>query len=458
MRAWNALECRVDSLGFQALLRIVERSNHTGYPTPYPALAAWDPIGDDAVVRAAWKELPASGGNFGLYIHIPFCPRRCSFCFLPVWAVGRGRGRAAGYLDALELEAGMYGSLLGGARFRSIYIGGGTPSVLDIAEIDRLFACLGRHFRRTAGCQVAMEVNPESFDFRKACRLRDLGVGWLTFGAQTLDDELLKRIGRTHAGGQVLAAYRAARGAGIPGVNIDLLYGLPGQSPGGFLEDVRRVAELRPDQVHLNVYVNAPKTALAKAGNKVSRAQFQAALGVQEQGFRILEKSGYLRLDADSAGLTSDSVNWQGTRAMAEGDSILGLGVVAVSYVRGVFRYVNKKDLGAYVRAVRAGRLPVERGVPLTPRKEMIHFALNSLEHKGELSRSSFMRTFHLPIEREFGAEIEALKAKGVLREGEGAYVLTDHPGGVFEYSRQFYEPAIIQKIASRYRMRTVKG
>ncbi|MDD5656026.1 MAG: radical SAM protein [Elusimicrobia bacterium] len=440
----------MDSRSFQALLRVVERSNHTGYPTPYPALAAWDPVAPGLALRA-WRGMAPEEAGLGLYVHIPFCPKRCAFCFLPVWGVG-DRSRVAGYLDALAREAAIYAEPLRGRRFRSVYIGGGTPSLLDGSELDRLFSTLERCFARTGDCQVAMEANPESLDRAQAGRLKSLGVNWLTLGVQSLEPGVLRASGRPGAGAAA-RAYAAARAAGIPGINVDLLFGLPGQSRSGFLRDVYECASWRPDQIHLNVYVNAPKTALARRGHRVNRVQFQEALRVQAEGFRTLEAAGYARIDADSAGLTPESVNWQGARAMAARDSILGLGIVSVSYVRGALRYVNSASLSSYLGALRAGRLPVERGIALNPRREMINFALQNLEHGGVLHKKRFRKLFGTELRREFAQAIRNLKIKEVLRERRDAYVLTDHPGGVFEYSREFYEPAIIQKIAGRYRL-----
>ncbi|MFA5139129.1 MAG: coproporphyrinogen-III oxidase family protein [Elusimicrobiota bacterium] len=442
----------VDDAVFRRILRISERSNYTGAPNPYPALAAWDILRDDELVRRAWTG--SRGADRGLYVHIPFCRSRCRFCFLPVWGAG-DRGRVERYLRALLREAGIASGLVGKAAFRSVYVGGGTPTLLAPGDLERLFDGLKKAFILAPGCQIALEANPDTLQTALARRLKGLGVNWLTLGVQSLEDAVLKASGRTHTGRQAFAAYRAARAAGVEGINVDLLFGLPGQSPSGFLADVERVAAWRPDQIHLNTYVNAPGTALARSGLRVTRGTFHELLRAQESGFELLFRRGYTRIDADSAGLTADSVNWQGSRALGEGAGILGLGVVAVSYVPGRLRYVNTKDIGIYVDALERGRLPVERGIELSPDREMRHFLLNALEHGGVIRKGDFRRIFGVLAEREFGEELERLKKKGVLREDADSYRLTDHPGGIFEYSRNFYEPGIIEKIANRYRLQT---
>jgi oxygen-independent coproporphyrinogen-3 oxidase len=445
----------VDDAVFRRILRISERSNYTGAPNPYPALAAWDVLSDDSSVRRAWTGV-RPGTDLGLYVHIPFCRARCRFCFLPVWGVG-DRGRVERYLRALLREAGIASGMVGRAAFRSVYVGGGTPTLLSPGDLERLFEGLRRSFELEPDCQIALEANPDALQPALARRLKGLGVNWLTLGVQSTEDAVLKASGRTHTGRQALAAYRAARAAGVEGINVDLLFGLPGQSREGFLADVERVAAWGPDQIHLNTYVNAPRTAMARSGHRVTRGAFQELLRVQESGFEILLRRGYARLDADSAGRTADSVNWQGSRALGEGAGILGLGVVAVSYVPGRLRYVNTKDIGAYAEALERGRLPVERGIELSPGREMRHFLLNALEHEGVIRKKSFRRIFGTPAEREFGGELDRLVKRGVLREDADSYRLTDHPGGVFEYSRHLYEPGIIEKIARRYRLQAAR-
>lgn len=439
----------MDDRVFQAVLRVAERSNYTGYPDQYPAIAAWDPV-EDGDVRRAWRKSLRTPRPLGLYVHIPFCRRKCSFCFLPVWTTG-DRRRVERYLSALRAEAGLYADLFKGRSFRSIYIGGGTPTLLDAGELEELLAGLRESFSFTKGCQIAMEANPDSFDGRKARRLARTGLNWVTLGVQSLDPKVLKASGRTHTPAQARSAFRAARAAGIPGVNVDLLFGLPGQTEAGFLRDAARVASWRPDQIHLNTYVNAPKTALARKGLRVRRERFQDCVLAQAKAFEILEAAGYKRFDADSANLTRGAVNWQGARALEGGASILGLGVVAVSYARGALRCVNAKDIRAYAAAVEAGRLPAERGAALTPRREMIQFILTRLEKGGKLSRSEFLREFKTPLERRFRGALKNLRSKGVLREDGGVYRVTDHPGAAFACSRELYEPEIIEKIVERY-------
>jgi oxygen-independent coproporphyrinogen-3 oxidase len=317
--------------------------------------------------------------------------------------------------------------------------------------LERLLKALRASFSLASRRQIAIEVNPDAIGRDKARLLRELGVDWVTLGAQSLDDAVLKASRRSHRTRQAAAAYRAVREAGIAGDNVDLLFGLPRQTAEGFLRDVATVARWRPEQIHLNIYVNAPKTALAREGFRLTRRGFRDNLAVQEQGFAILENAGYARIDADSAGLTKDCVNRQGAGKSAKRASILGLGVVAVSYARGHFRYVNAQDLRRYIGLLGERRLPVERGLALTPRMEMIDSLLNSLEDGGGISARDFHRDFGAPLEKEFGPELSDLKARGVLAADLRGYRLTGHPGARLECCGSLYQADIAEKIAARY-------
>jgi oxygen-independent coproporphyrinogen-3 oxidase len=433
----------VDSRLFQAVLRAADGANVTGYPNQYPPLAAWDPVRADAAVRSSWRAVRGEAGEIGLYVHVPFCRARCSFCFLPVWSA---RAASVGaYLDALESEAAIAAGLLDGRPLRSVYVGGGTPTMLSESELERVFGALRRLFRFGNPFQFAVEANPESLSLAKARLLRAFGADWVTMGVQSLDANVLRRAGRRHGAAAARAGYDAARAAGVPGVNVDLLFGLPGQSRESFLADVREVAGWGAEQVHLNVYVNAPNTALARRGHRVGRAAFEECLAVQAEGFAALASAGYRRLDADSAGRGPESVNWQGSTAFAEGASILGLGPTAVSYARGRMRYVNAADPESFRRAAAEGRLPVARGTALTPRQERLNLLLRGLERNGRVEENDAA---------EMGDDLRDLEESGALERVSGGWRLGEAESARFDCLRRLYEPEVAEKIAARYGLR----
>ena len=191
--------------------------------------------------------LPAGPARTALYVHVPFCEAKCHYCdFFSVPAQGQDLG---GTLEAILAEA----ELRAPRNPETVFLGGGTPSLLDGRALSRLLDALHEQtgFRDSAH-EVTAECNPESLDRDKAARLLDLGVGRLSIGFQSLSDETLRLFGRVHDVESSFRAYDAARQAGARNVNVDLIYAVPGQSPEDWRRDLERVLALEPD--HLSAY------------------------------------------------------------------------------------------------------------------------------------------------------------------------------------------------------------
>jgi oxygen-independent coproporphyrinogen-3 oxidase len=181
-----------------------------------------------------------------LYIHIPFCAKKCLFCSFVI-AVGQAH-RVDDYLNALEREAGNHR----GAEVASVYFGGGTPSFLSEAQWERLAAIVRRNFVSRPQSEWTVEANPDSIDVSKARLLKDLGVNRLSLGIQSLNDRYLKFLGRVHDADGARRAFDQVRSAGFGNVNLDLMYAFPGQTPQEIEEDVRAIAALNSE--HLSLY------------------------------------------------------------------------------------------------------------------------------------------------------------------------------------------------------------
>lgn len=197
--------------------------------------------------EAQFKQRERAPAGTPLYVHLPFCAAKCHYCdFFSVAAAGHDR---APNLAAIVREAELYAPL----RPRTVFVGGGTPSLLSIAELREFFDALERitSFRSSA-LEVTTECNPESLDRDKARALLDLGVNRLSIGFQSLDDRVLKLFGRVHSADQSFAAYAAARSAGVRDLNIDMIYAVPDQTAESWERDLGRVLDLEPD--HLSAY------------------------------------------------------------------------------------------------------------------------------------------------------------------------------------------------------------
>lgn len=282
-----------------------------------------------------------------LYVHLPFCAAKCHYCdFFSVAAEGHDRRPT---VDAILREAERWAP----SSPRTVFVGGGTPSLLDAGELRALFDGLDRltHFRRSAR-EVTVECNPESLDEAKAATLLELGATRLSIGFQALDEAALKLFGRVHDSAQAFEAYRAARAAGAREVNIDLIYAWPGQLLDAWLVDLDRVLDLGPD--HLSAYnlTFEEDTAfrrwlddgtLPKPVEEVELAFFTSTRErLAARGYGAYEISNFAR----NGLVAHHNVNYWCNGAY------LGVGPSAVSKV-GVVRGGNVKSVGDYVRRVR---------------------------------------------------------------------------------------------------------
>ncbi|MBL8863612.1 MAG: radical SAM family heme chaperone HemW [Planctomycetes bacterium] len=282
-----------------------------------------------------------------LYVHLPFCAAKCHYCdFFSVAAEGHDRRPT---VAALLAEAERWAP----REPRTVFFGGGTPSLLESAELRALFDGLERVTGfRGAACEVTVECNPESLDEAKAATLLELGATRLSIGFQALDDAALKLFGRVHDAAQAFEAYRAARRAGAREINIDLIYAWPGQDLAAWRADLDRVLDLGPDHISAYNLTFEEDTAfrrwledgaLSKPDEELELAFFEATRSrLAERGYGAYEVSNF----ALSGLHARHNVNyWQN-------GPYLGLGPSAVSKI-GTARGGNVKSVGDYVRRIR---------------------------------------------------------------------------------------------------------
>lgn len=282
-----------------------------------------------------------------LYVHLPFCAAKCHYCdFFSVAAEGHDRRPT---VDAILREAELWAP----ASPRTVFVGGGTPSLLDERELRALFDGLdARTGFRASAREVTVECNPESLDEAKATVLLELGATRLSIGFQALDDAALKLFGRVHDAAQSFAAYRAARAAGAREVNVDLIYAWPGQRLDAWRDDLARVLDLGPDHVSAYNLTFEEDTAfrrwledgtLPKAPEELELEFFHATRAqLADRGYDAYEISNFAR----SGRVAHHNVNYWHNGAY------LGIGPSAVSKV-GAVRGGNVKSVGDYVRRIR---------------------------------------------------------------------------------------------------------
>ncbi len=278
----------------------------------------------------------------GLYIHLPFCRRRCAYCDFCSY-VGR-EDEIPAYVTALCRE------LCERARpdrvVDTVYLGGGTPSLLPTAELARLLDAVGAHCRLASGAEITCEANPGTADYEKFSLLKAAGVNRLSLGVQSLSDRALRALGRIHTAKEAVAAYDSARRAGFRNLSLDLMTGLPGETPAELLETLRGVLALAPEHISAYSLILEEGTPLAASPLRHEIPDDDAAADAMEMTAAVLEGAGSRRYEISN--YAREGYESRHNLRYWRGGEYLGLGVGAYSYLDGV-RFGAPRDLDAYL-------------------------------------------------------------------------------------------------------------
>lgn len=354
-----------------------------------------------------------------IYLHIPFCIRKCEYCdFLSAPA---GLHTQESYVQALEQEmlgrAGEYQDY----QVSTVFIGGGTPSILKPEWIRRLLNTLRCHYHVAADAEITMEVNPGTVDVHVLTQFYHAGINRLSLGLQSTWDEELKALGRIHTFQQFLDAYGAAVTAGFTHINVDLMSGLPGQTPDSYGATLRRVAELDPPPEHISAYslILEEGTPLAEryAAGVLELPQEETERLLYEQTKEVLRSYGYERYEisnyARNGCVCRHNVGYW-TR-----ENYLGFGIGAASMVENL-RFQNGRDLQRYLADPLGQREQVQQ---LPAAEQMEEYLFLGLRLTAGIAVQDFYDTFHYELEQIYGEVIEKHREEGLL-----AY--TDRDGG----------------------------
>jgi oxygen-independent coproporphyrinogen-3 oxidase len=301
----------------------------------------------------------------GLYIHIPFCRRKCLYCSFVSQPCG-GRPPAA-YIEALISHIRQYSRLdwLRNREITSIFIGGGTPSLYDGKSLARLISACRNHFNCQPGLEISMESNPNSLSPAQLNLCREAGLNRLSIGIQSFNDHLLKVLGRSHNCNEACQAFSMARAAGFDNINLDLMYGLPGQSLNDWRETLRQVMTLAPE--HLSIYELSvePDTPFAELleSRKLHLLPEEEVVEQENMTYTLLAGGGFERYEISNFARPGRQCRhnlnyWQN-------GSYLGLGAAAVSCLSGL-RLRNVEKTETYIKMVRQGLAPLAEGEALS--------------------------------------------------------------------------------------------
>jgi len=345
--------------------------------------------------------------NSGLYVHVPFCLTKCVYCdFCSITETGL----IDEWLRAIGQEAALYAGTP--ALFDSLYIGGGTPSLLGEERLARLFEGLRRHFTFSPDAEVTIEVNPDDATMSGLSFMKSLGVNRLSLGIQSFNDRELAFLKRRHDSAQGRAAIEAARDAGFSNIGLDLIYGLPGQTNKGWKATLEEAVSFRPAHIScyfLTVEGEAPLAAMARQG-KVTLPGEERLRSLFLLTSRFLESQGFIHYEVSNFA-ASDRLMCRHNDKYWTHAPYLGLGPAAHSF-DGHTRRWNVRSVGAYCEALREGKRPVEGEEALSPEQLSLERCYLGARTKRGISLAD--------VPEEAGPALRQLsRARLVRREGD---------------------------------------
>ncbi|CAG0995498.1 oxygen-independent coproporphyrinogen III oxidase [Methylophilaceae bacterium] len=397
---------------------------YTSYPTADRFVEAF---GENEFMQAL--EQRCMGGlafPLSLYVHIPFCDSLCFYCACNK-IVTKHHERAAEYLRYLSREVDLYVSKLGkGQTITQLHLGGGTPTFFSDDELAELMAMLGRNFVIAPTGEHSIEVDPRTVDEERLKRLAELGFNRLSFGVQDFDHEVQKAVHRIQPAEQVFDLVAIARSLGFESINVDLIYGLPKQTPESFQRTLAQVAKLRPDRIALYAYAHLPERFKPQRRIKAEDLPPPAGkLQMLSDAIAAFHADGYVYVGMDHFALPDDALavakrqgrlhrNFQGYSTQPDCDQI-SLGVSAIGRVGATYSQ-NTKSLEDYYDHLEQGRFPIVRGLALS-RDDLVRRAvIMALMCQGRIQYESINLAYLIDFRRYF--EPELIKLQEMVKDG----------------------------------------
>jgi coproporphyrinogen III oxidase-like Fe-S oxidoreductase len=395
----------------------------------YPPFSVWRKDAVDSVARPALASAP-TGAPLGLYLHIPFCRKRCHFCYFRVYT-DKNATEVAAYLDALAHEWELYNEqpAVTGRRLNFVYFGGGTPSYLSVRQLESLVTRLDAVSSWRDAEEITFECEPGTLNESKLSALRGLGVTRLSLGVENFDDAILEANGRAHRSPEIHRAYEFARSIGFPQINIDLIAGMMGETDDNWRQCLEKTIALAPDsvtvyQMELPFNTTISKNLLAGGGPvvQVPVANWSTKRRWLEEAFETLERAGYTIGSAYTA-VRSPSTKFIYRDRLWQGADMVGLGVASFGYVNGVHMQ-NLDTNEAWAASIADGVLPLARALRPTDEERFIREFILQLK-LGSITPSYFAAKYHVDVLSRYRDQLSGLAADDLLTTGADRVSLT---------------------------------
>ena len=400
----------------------------------YPPFSVWSAEAVERDAKPALQSAPNPATPLGLYLHIPFCRKRCHFCYFRVYT-DKNAQEIARYLDVLAKEWEMYARqpAIAGRPLNFVYFGGGTPSFLSTQQLQGLVKRLTAVTPWKEAEEITFECEPGTLTEHKISAIRKMGVTRLSLGVENFDDRVLEINGRAHRSPEIEVAYRFARKLAFPQINIDLIAGMLGETEDNWQRCIEKTVALDPDsvtiyQMELPYNTTISKDLLQKTGQmQGSLADWATKRRWVQEAFAALERAGYLIGSAYTAVKDPAKTKFIYRDRLWQGADMAGLGVASFGHVNGV-HIQNKDTWETYSDAVDRGELPLARAYRPTDDERMRRELVLQLK-KGRLEPAYFARKYGVDIIQDFQAQWAALGAEGYLADASADLVALTRDG-----------------------------
>jgi oxygen-independent coproporphyrinogen-3 oxidase len=386
----------------------------------YPPFSVWTTEGVEREALPALHAPPVPGVPLGLYLHIPFCRKRCHFCYFRVYTDKNAR-EVGQYLDTLVHEWELYSRLpaIAGRPLNFVYFGGGTPSFLSTTQLQGLVQRLNAITPWDEAEEVTFECEPGTITEAKLSVIRSLGVTRLSLGVENFSDDVLEANGRAHRSPEVFRAYEHARALGFPHINVDLIAGMLGETEENWRDSVEKTVALEPDSVTIYQMELPFNTTISRDLMK-HEGRFDQTVAdwatkrrwVQE-AFETLEARGYHVGSAYTATRKASESRFVYRDRLWQGADMAGLGVASFGHVNGVHMQ-NVDTWERYTAAVGGDALPLSRAYRPTDEERMIRELVLQLK-LGSIRPAYFRDKYQVDVLREFRAPLDSLASDGYL-------------------------------------------
>ncbi|MCK6485155.1 MAG: coproporphyrinogen III oxidase family protein [Phycisphaerae bacterium] len=409
--------------------RVDETQPGNYFVANYPPFSAWRPEHVPAAIAALDASASsATAAPLGLYLHIPFCRKRCKFCYFRVYT-DKNADEVQAYIDALTREVSLYAGRAGlrGRQFEFVYFGGGTPSFISAEQLKRLVEGIQRHWTWESAREVTFECEPGTLQKHKLEAIRAIGATRLSLGVEHFDDEILTINGRAHKLAEIFRSYQWARDVGFEQINIDLIAGMLGETDDKWRDAVDRAIALDPDSVTIYQLELPHNTVIVREAQQSGAAPPVADWATKrrwvDEAFARFESAGYVVSSAYTLVRPSRNGHFVYRDSVWRGADMIGTGVASFSHFAGV-HYQNVDSWDDYLAALDRGELPIARALPVSADQRLIREMILQMK-LGRLERRYFREKFGVEVRDRFRAEFDGLVDEGLASDDADAIRLT---------------------------------